>query len=172
MIGIISDTHDNVTNVKKAVEIFKKNNVEFVIHAGDVISPATVMYFAGLKMKFIFGNCDGDRHGLDERAMEIGGEHYGRVMELEYKGKTIGVIHGDNSLMYQKMLQKGYDYLIHGDTHKPEDRRVNRTRVLCPGGHYLGDPQDRKKIIILDVENDRATFLEITANRHSSLSSD
>ena len=30
MIGIISDTHDNVPNIIKAVELFKEKNVEFV----------------------------------------------------------------------------------------------------------------------------------------------
>jgi len=161
MIGIISDTHDNFTNVMKAVEIFKNNKVEFVIHAGDVISPATVNYFEGLRMKFIFGNCDRDRQGLEERTRAIGGEHYGSVMELKYGVKTIGVIHGDNASRYDEMLRKGYDYLIHGDTHIPEDRMINKTRVLCPGGHYIRESHTRYKIIILDVDLGNATFIEI-----------
>ena len=37
MIGIISDTHENEESVKKAVRIFKENNVELVAHCGDII---------------------------------------------------------------------------------------------------------------------------------------
>ena len=41
-IGIISDTHDNVVNVKKAADKFKEAKVEFVLHCGDIICPLTI----------------------------------------------------------------------------------------------------------------------------------
>lgn len=161
VIGIISDTHDNVLNIKKAVEVFKKHNVEFVIHAGDIIAPVSIKYFEGLNMKFVFGNCDGDRHKIEEKVRDINGQHYGRIMELKIKGKTIGVFHGDDIIINDKMLNKGYDYFIHGHTHIPEDKKVNNTRVLCPGGHYLGDPKENNKVILLDVEKDKAVFVDV-----------
>lgn len=161
MIGIISDTHDNVPNILKAVEIFKKNKIEFVIHCGDVISPSSVKLFAGLNMKFVFGNCDGDRTRIEEKVKEFGWEHHGRVMELKIKDKAIGVVHGDNLLVWDKMLNKGYDYLIHGHTHIPEDKKVNKTRILCPGGHYLGDDKKTNKVIILNLDNDKALFVDV-----------
>jgi hypothetical protein len=161
MIGIISDTHDNIINIQKAVEIFKKNKVEFVIHAGDIVAPASVKFFAGLSMKFIFGNCDGDRARIEEKVNEFGWEHHGRVMKLNIKDKTIGVVHGDNLLVWDKMLNKGYDYLIRGHTHVPEDKKVKKTRVLCPGGHFLGDEKETNKVIILNLDNDKALFLDV-----------
>ncbi|MBN2458990.1 YfcE family phosphodiesterase [Candidatus Woesearchaeota archaeon] len=164
MIGIISDTHDNIINIKKAVEIFKKNKVDFVIHAGDVVAPATVKFFEGLSMKFVFGNCDGDRAVIEEKCKEFGFEHHGRIMELKVKGKTIGVFHGDDILINHKMLDKGYDFFIHGHTHVPEDRMAgkdSKTRILCPGGHYLGDPKEYQKVIILNLDNNKALFLDV-----------
>lgn len=161
MIGIISDTHDNVINIKKAVELFKKNKVEFVIHCGDVIAPATVKFFEGLDMKFIFGNCDGDRALIEEKVKEFGWEHHGRTMELKHSEKKIGVFHGDKLIIQDKMLGAGYDYYIHGHTHKPEDRMQGKTRILCPGGHYLGDDKETNKIIIIDIEKDKALFLDV-----------
>jgi len=161
MIGIISDTHDNIINIQKAVEIFKKSKVEFVIHAGDIVAPASVKFFDGLYMKFIFGNCDGDRARIEEKVKEFGWEHYGRIMELKIKDKTIGVVHGDNLLVWDKMLNKGYDYLIHGHNHVPEDKKVNKTRVLCPGGHFLGDSKETNKVILLDVEKGKVLFVDV-----------
>ena len=161
VIGIISDTHDNVENIKKAVEIFKKHKVEFVIHAGDIVAPASVKYFKGLNMKFVFGNCDGDRHKIDEKVREINGQHYGRVMELKLKGKKLCVFHGDDIVKTDQLLGAEYDYFIHGHTHAPEDKMHNNTRVLCPGGHYLGDPSDYNKVIILDVEKDKVLFEDV-----------
>jgi putative phosphoesterase len=161
MIGIISDTHDNIPNILKAVELFKKNQVEFVIHCGDVVAPATVKFFSGLNMKFIFGNCDGDRCLIEEKVKELGWEHHGRMIELKLKEKTIGVVHGDNLLINDKMMSKGFDYFIHGHTHQPEDKKIGKTRVLCPGGFFLGDPKDTNKIIILNLDNDKALFLDV-----------
>ena len=34
-IGIISDTHDDVTSTNKAINIFEENKVEIVIHAAQ-----------------------------------------------------------------------------------------------------------------------------------------
>ena len=42
-IGIISDTHDDVDNTNKAIDIFKENDVKAVIHAGDIISPPIIV---------------------------------------------------------------------------------------------------------------------------------
>ncbi len=38
-IGIISDTHDDIENVQEAIQIFNKNKVDYVIHAGDYVFP-------------------------------------------------------------------------------------------------------------------------------------
>ena len=68
MIGIISDTHDNVLNIRKAVKVFQEKNVDFVIHLGDIISPSSTAFFKGVKVKFIKGNCDGDLAMIKKKA--------------------------------------------------------------------------------------------------------
>ncbi|MBN1792857.1 metallophosphoesterase [Candidatus Woesearchaeota archaeon] len=165
MIGIISDTHDNIDSIRKAVSIFKTRKVEFVIHCGDIIAPATVKYFESLKMKFIFGNCDGNRSLILKRVEEIKGEHHGRIMEIKHRGKSICAVHGDNQGIFEKALGQGYDYLLHGHTHIPEDRKIKDTRVLCPGGHYLGDPKERNQVIILDLEKDNVEFINVNSEK-------
>ncbi len=72
-IGVLSDTHDNLPNIRKAVEVFSKNGVEALIHAGDFCSPFTLAEFKplaekGMKMYAVFGNNDGDRLLLVRRA--------------------------------------------------------------------------------------------------------
>ena len=47
-IGIISDTHDDVEYTNRAIDAFEKKDVEVVIHAGDVISPAMILEFKRL----------------------------------------------------------------------------------------------------------------------------
>ena len=67
-IGIISDSHDDVDNVNRAIGIFEKEKVKAVIHAGDIISPPIIKEFKrltddGVEFFGIFGNNDGERKG-------------------------------------------------------------------------------------------------------------
>jgi putative phosphoesterase len=48
IIGIISDSHDNLTQIKIAVDIFNREKVELVLHAGDFVSPFTFLEFKKL----------------------------------------------------------------------------------------------------------------------------
>lgn len=48
MIGIMSDSHDNLKAIRSALDVFNQANVELVIHAGDLISPFTAMEFEKL----------------------------------------------------------------------------------------------------------------------------
>ena len=58
MIGIISDSHDNINAIRKAVELFNGKKVKAVLHAGDLVSPFTARAFKELESKlyFVFGN--------------------------------------------------------------------------------------------------------------------
>lgn len=48
-IGLISDTHDNIQNIQKAIISFNDIQVRVVIHAGDIVSPETVEAFDGME---------------------------------------------------------------------------------------------------------------------------
>ena len=88
-IGIISDTHDHHKNVLEAVEIFKSFNVNYIFHAGDIVSPFTTKSFGEVtSAKFIavFGNCDGEKLHLTRTVNGFGGEIY----EHTYTGKAGG----------------------------------------------------------------------------------
>ena len=63
-IGIISDTHDNIENILKAVKVFNSRHVDIVPHAGDFVSPIAVKSFACIKLVGILGNNDTDIPGL------------------------------------------------------------------------------------------------------------
>jgi putative phosphoesterase len=57
-IGMMSDTHDRLEAVKKAVELFNSERVEHVLHAGDLVSPFVAPKFKELKAKlhYVWGN--------------------------------------------------------------------------------------------------------------------
>jgi uncharacterized protein len=65
-IGLISDTHDDIENVIRAIDIFNKEQVQYVIHTGDYVFPGIVMEFKNLNARSIgvLSNNDGERGKL------------------------------------------------------------------------------------------------------------
>jgi len=94
-IGIISDTHDNLHAIARAVEVFNNEKCELVLHAGDYIAPFTIKPLSNLRSKLIgvFGNNDGDKILLLQRFKEKGFELYPSPYELEFNGKKILLTH-------------------------------------------------------------------------------
>ena len=159
MIGIISDTHENEEAIKKAVEIFKEKNVEFVVHCGDIISPPMLEYFKGLKMKFVFGNNDGEKEGLSNMAKKFGFERITEEKKFEYKNKKFYVYHGtDKKKLDEAIKSNKYDYVLTGHTHLKKDEKINKTRVINPGALFRIYPYT---IALLDVEEDAVEFIKI-----------
>jgi len=159
MIGIISDTHENEEAIKKAVKIFREKNPDFVVHCGDIISPPMLEHFQGLKMKFVFGNNDGERIGLNSRAKEFGWEGVTDEKEFEYKGKKFYAYHGTSKEKLDAAIKSNkYGYVLTGHTHIKRDEKIGITRVINPGALFRIYPYT---IALLDVEKDKLEFVRI-----------
>ncbi len=131
LIGIMSDTHDNMPQIKKAVDLFNERKVEHVIHAGDFTSPFTFRILKDLKCNFtgIFGNNDGDKlllHHMSE------GRIFNQAHTIELDAKKIVVIHEHH--IADALADSGhYDLVIYGHTHKAEVRKTKNAFILNPG---------------------------------------
>ena len=134
-IGIISDTHDHHVNVLKAVEIFKKENVQYILHAGDIVSQYTVKAFGEVKnAKFIavFGNNDGEKHLLKDIIEGFGGEIHHDPYHGKIADKRIFLTHKPG-LIDEAAASGKYDVIIYGHTHFRDIRTVNKTLIINPG---------------------------------------
>jgi uncharacterized protein len=131
-IGILSDSHDNMNAIRKAVEFFNREMVDQVLHAGDIISPFTMNEFKGLRAPLwaVFGNNDGEKHFLREKIKGIGEIAEGHF-EKEWEGRRIIVMHEPRRV--QELKAGGIvDVLVYGHTHKV-DVQEGRPLVLNPG---------------------------------------
>jgi putative phosphoesterase len=141
-IGLISDTHDNIENIEKAVGEFKNRDVDIVLHAGDFVSPIAVESFAGVKLVGILGNNDTDIPGLRSAFNKIHGELKGDIFEAVYDGMKLVIYHGTSSSKKEFLIKSGkYDMVICGHTHKKANNKIGRTLVVNPGtakGLFLG----------------------------------
>lgn len=175
-IGIISDTHDDLQNVRKAIEIFKKENVSLVIHAGDYVFPGVVQEFKELQNKAqligVFGNNDGEKIGLLNKFKEIGGDLRGDFAEKEIDGLKFGIYHGTNEELKQAVSKSNeYDIFVCGHTHNKDERRIGRTQILNPGTAHQNFPDKDGRIekdptvIIYDTVVQRYEFISLKESR-------
>lgn len=153
-IGIIADSHDAHTQVLKAVEIFNQKKVNYIFHAGDIVSPFTAKAFAkveGAKFIAVFGNCDGEKLFLKQTIEDFGGEIHERTYTGQIEQKRIFMTHVPT--MLDEVIDSGhYDLVIYGHTHKQDIRKVTGTVVINPGEStdwITGTPF----VVILDLDD-------------------
>ncbi|MGB9607943.1 MAG: metallophosphoesterase [bacterium] len=158
-IGIISDTHDHLDNIRKAIEIFKKEEVGYLIHCGDFVAPFVLPILAQLKVPFlgVFGNNDGERLLLRERAKEIG-EIKVQPAFLELEGRKIVIMH-EPTLQHALAKSGEFDAVLVGHTHKPEIIE-GKTLIINPG-ECCGWLTGKATIAILDLPTMSARLLEL-----------
>jgi len=162
LIGVVSDTHDNLPALRKALARFKAAGVKLVLHAGDIVSPFVAMPFqeAGLRVIGVFGNNDGDKLYLRERFSPVGELHFG-PHELELGGRRVVLMHEPRAL--EALAASGkYDLIVYGHTHEV-DLRPGPPLVLNPGecgGWLFG----RATCALVDLTRLKVELLEVCSN--------
>lgn len=132
-IGVISDSHDHMTYLQRAVEALNDHQVELALHAGDYVAPFTVNALQKLAcpLKGVFGNNDGERLGLAKRIGEIGQVQV-QPLFLDLAGVRIAMVHEPESV--EAFARSGlYHLVIYGHTHQQELKTVGDCVVLNPG---------------------------------------
>src|SRR5258708_4091378 len=133
-IAVLSDTHNQIDRVRRALDLLRPHHVSMVLHCGDIEDPPVVELFGGREAHFVFGNCDWNKDALAEKMEEVGGTLHENFGHLEVDGKQIAFVHGDKTRLLEELEQAGcYDYLFHGHTHVRKDQRMGPTRVINPG---------------------------------------
>ncbi len=133
-IGILSDTHGNVSDTKLAVELFRRQGVSVVLHCGDIGGAQIVRLFQGIEAHFVYGNMDGQSKILKKEIAAAGGVLHGATGSLEIEGVRIFFLHGhDNSLFHDALNAGDWNLICYGHTHQAELRMHGNTLVLNPG---------------------------------------
>jgi putative phosphoesterase len=133
VIGIMSDSHDNLDAIQKAVRLFSNMNCELVIHAGDFIAPFAAKELSALDcpVKAVFGNCDGEKRGL-EKIFEPIGMIKKEPFVFEHAQRKFLLTH--THFANEAYLRSGkYEVIVYGHTHKPEMRQAKDSLLINPG---------------------------------------
>ncbi|MCP4482100.1 MAG: YfcE family phosphodiesterase [bacterium] len=155
-IGVISDTHDNLEYIKKAIRYFNEEKVDKVFHAGDISQVDTAEAFNKLNMPLIlaFGNTD---KAESELITKLGAklELSGQIVVTELCGIRIVLVH--NILLIPLEIRRQADLIIHGHTHHVEDIVINSTRILNPG-ECSAKKFGVSTVMIYDFETENVTL--------------
>jgi putative phosphoesterase len=159
LIGIIADTHDNRPAIQKAVEVFNRRGVGLVVHAGDMISPFTILDFKKLDcpMEIVFGNNDGERVGL-AAAFKDRGTLLPGPRAFSYGGRRFLLMH-ENACIEQVAHTPAVDIIVYGHTHDV-DVRQGPPLVINPGeaGGWL---RGRSTMAILDLASLEVEIIDL-----------
>ena len=117
-LGVVSDTHNNLRNVRQIVELFNAASVDHVIHTGDITQPKTLEVFADLlvPMSGVYGNNDmGELPRLEAASSELGFSFIEPPLWLEWSGRKIVVVH--DPLDLSSLDLSNVELTLHGHTH-------------------------------------------------------
>lgn len=152
-IGIVSDTHNNLKNVREIVSLFNAARVERVIHTGDISQAKVMEVFAGLEAPLfgVYGNNDqGELESLDAAATDMGFHFIQPPLALEWAGKRIVVVH--DPLELEPLDTTAFDVILHGHTHRLRIERNEHHLIFNPG-ECAGMMRGKNAIGVLDLMN-------------------
>lgn len=137
IIGVLSDIHDELRNLDRALKMLDREGVETVLFCGDFCSPIPSRVLGGYdgSVHAVFGNGDGDRYRILDAvqsgaapALRLHGEH----AELELHGRRVALTHFP---LYGRALARtgDYDAVFSGHTHEAHEERFGEALWVNPG---------------------------------------
>jgi putative phosphoesterase len=137
LIGILSDTHDQLERTRRAVVMLQAKGATTLFHCGDITEPPLVPICCVLPCYFVLGNNDGDMVPHLEAAMlEHGGTSLSWGGEVTLAGKRLGMTHGHLTKEVKPLLAAKPDYLFSGHSHEAFDDLRDGVRRINPGALY------------------------------------
>jgi len=130
-IAVVSDTHNNLRNVARIVELLNAADVARVVHTGDITQAKTLEVLARLAAPLVgvYGNND-ERDAIAPVAARHGMQLVEGSLSFAAAGRRIGVIH-DPHHIDAALLE--HDLILHGHNHRLVLERRGRTLLFNPG---------------------------------------
>jgi len=136
IIAVMSDSHDNIWNLRKALAIIKEKNAGMIIHCGDFVAPFMLKELneAGIPVHGVFGNNDGEQYLLTKFSLTsfTNIKLYGLIGDININGFNVGFTHQD--IVGQGLASTNkYQLVCYGHSHKHDIKKIGKTIFLNPG---------------------------------------
>ncbi len=134
MIAIISDIHDNLANLKTALDYSQNKKVSALFVLGDITNNSTLKYLAknfSDQIYLVAGNmevCD----------LELEAKKYKNIIYLGRQGGIIEIAHKKVGLCHEptladNLLKQNAEIIFYGHTHKPFEHEKAGVKMINPG---------------------------------------
>ena len=158
-IGLPGDTHNNLKNVAVICDIFNSQDLDFVIHTGDISLPKTLKAFEKLNvpLKGVFGNNDqGDKESLLKVCKEKDFLFQDKL-EIQISDENfLFAVHDPNDI--ENRFYKPGNIIVHGHTHRFRDEVYKDTFIFNPG-ECAGMIKGMNKVGIVDANHLRMKII-------------
>ena len=163
-IAILSDSHDQIANLQRALEQAQQAGAQTLLHCGDLCAPfmlARLGQHFQAPIHVVFGNNDGDGRLLQTIASRHDHLHlHGIFAEIEVDGRRIAMIHYPEPARY--IAQSGvFDLVCYGHNHQKHIEEVESSLLVNPG-ELLG-MNGAPTWALYDTETGVATLQAITS---------
>lgn len=129
LVGVLADSHDHLSYLDAALQLFEERKVEALVHIGDFVAPFAVrrlLQFSG-PIHVTFGNNDGERTGLSELLPQI----VDGPLFIALGGRTVLVHHFVGWCDPADIARA--EIVITGHTHEVVNREEDGRLFLNPG---------------------------------------
>ncbi len=161
-IGLFSDSHDHLTNLRRAVQVFNEEGVAYALHAGDFVAPfvANELQKLNCPLLGVFGNNDGERLGLQARFKGFGAEIKVQPAFIELGGKRFVLVHEHE--VVDALAKSGlFDVVVYGHTHKLDLRREDNGTLIVNPGEVCGWLSGKATVAVLDTETMEVRWVDL-----------
>jgi putative phosphoesterase len=164
-IGILSDTHNHVANLRRALDLFRVEGITTLIHCGDMTSPETAAHLAGFQVIYTVGNSDGSAEALHNVLADLHPENiFTETWTGTLGGVRLAATHGHLPGKVESLVRSGrYAFVFHGHTHRRREETAGwrRTRVINPGA-LGGARYEARTVCILDLDGREVRFVTVS----------
>ena len=153
LIGIMSDSHDNIPSIREALGALECRGAEAIIHAGDFVAPFAVKALAEFKgaIVAVFGNNDGEKKGIRNVLPSVAEP----PLRVQMGGRRFVVTHDLAALEDRHQC----DVIVHGHTHDVEV--VEGEPLIINPGETGGWLRGRRTVALLDTETMRCEIIDL-----------
>lgn len=161
-IAIMSDSHDNIWKLERALKAM--SDADVLIHCGDLCSPFVIKQVGeaakGRPVHVVWGNNDGDVRLICKLAGGFSGiQLHGSFADLELGGTRIAVNHYPE--IARPIAASGsYDLVCYGHDHKAHEELVGNSLLLNPG--ELMGLYGRTTFAWFDTESREVEWVEVS----------
>jgi len=163
-IGVLSDTHNNMGNLLKALRLFRDESITKLIHCGDMVDITTARQMSGFDVIYVNGNMDDSAEAVNDTLWMLNpnNETPGAAFTGKLGGVKIGVSHGHlQDKLHQLIRSRHYSFVFTGHTHRQRDEVVGKTRVINPGA-LGGVRYEPRTVCIIDLNNRDVRFVRVS----------